>query len=187
MKKGLLWAAALVALAIAGEQWMCGPSMPELQGPGSVFRKSGSPLIGQPAPAFELTDLSGATVRLSQFHGKVVLLDFWATWCGPCRRSMPMLDRLQAEIGGEVVLLAINLQESEDIVRSYIQRQGFRARVLLDHAGRTGSDYGIQSIPMQVLVDPEGVVRDVVVGFSPALEGRMREQIEKLRRPADPS
>jgi len=76
--------------------------------------------IGQLAPKFELPDLQGNMVSLEELRGKVVMLDFWATWCGPCRRSMPMLEELQDEFPEDLVLLAINLVESPDLVRSFV-------------------------------------------------------------------
>ena len=134
--------------------------------------------IGRPAPAFKLPDLSGRQVSLDQFKGKVVLLDFWATWCGPCRITMPMIEDLQKEYRDTLVLLAINLQESRDEVQDYVRQQKLHSTVLLDEQGAIGSAYGAEAIPMQVLIDKTGIVRNVMTGFSAK---RLRAEIEKLR------
>jgi thiol-disulfide isomerase/thioredoxin len=180
VRKLILWAAALAALAIVGEQWMCGPGA----GPGSRVSGPAAALIGKPAPEFELPQLGGGMVGLPQHRGKVVVLDFWASWCGPCRRSMPALDNLQQRFSSDLVLLAINMEESEDTVRAYVDGQEFRSRVLLDLEGITSRSYSVRSIPMQVIVDPEGIVQDVQIGFAPDIESRIADRIGKLRKPA---
>ena len=137
--------------------------------------------IGASAPAFQLSDLRGETVTLAQFKGKVVFLDFWATWCGPCRMSMPMLEKLQLENPNDLKLLAINLEEPRDQVRDYVARQNIRTTVLLDSEGKVGRIYGSESIPMQVIIDKKGIIRDIKVGFSPRMGEQLRQQIEQLR------
>src|SRR3974377_928295 len=77
--------------------------------------------VGQPAPEFQLSDLGGNQVSLAQFRGKVVVLDFWATWCGPCRMTMPVMESIQQQYAGQLVLLAINLEEPMDDVREYVR------------------------------------------------------------------
>ena len=137
--------------------------------------------LNSPAPPFQLTDLYGRDVSLTQFQGKVVILDFWATWCGPCRMSMPLLEELQQEFPSDLKLLAINLEEPADLVKDYVARQHIRSTVLLDTEGKVGRAYRSESIPMQVIIDKKGIVRDVVMGFSPSLTERLREKISKLR------
>ena len=136
--------------------------------------------IGRPAPEFKLPDLSGNAVSLTQYQGKIVLVDFWATWCGPCRLSMPLLEDLQKEYPNELVLLAVNLQEPLDEVRQYVTAQRIRSRVLLDEEGKVGRTYGSESIPMQVLIDQKGIVRDIQMGFSTSMGTRLREEVRKL-------
>jgi thiol-disulfide isomerase/thioredoxin len=137
--------------------------------------------IDRAAPGFELPALSGGNVALQQFRGRIVLLDFWATWCGPCRISMPVMEKIQNEYPGDVSLLAINLQEPRELVESYIRRQNIRSTVLLDEDGEVGRVYQSHSIPMHVLIDREGIVRHVQIGFSPRVADDLRRQIEKLR------
>ena len=136
--------------------------------------------VGKPAPEFQLSDLGGHQVSLSQFRGKVVILDFWATWCGPCRLSMPVLEKLQQRYGNRLVLLAINLQDEPDDVREYVQSRRITSTVLLDADGTVGRIYESNSIPMQVLIDRDGVVRNIQVGYNSRLGDRLKEQIDKL-------
>ncbi len=139
--------------------------------------------IGRPAPKISLPDLSGQTISLDQFKGKVVLLDFWATWCGPCRISMPQLENLQKEFPGTLVLLAINLDDQgADLVRNYVREQHVSSRVLLDEKGTAAQAYGAAEIPMEVLLDKNGIVRHVQNGFHPTMTiPQLRAQIESLR------
>ena len=137
--------------------------------------------IGLPAPNFKLPALSGGEMSLDQYRGKIVMLDFWATWCGPCRMTMPLLERLQKEYPNNLVLLAINLQEPKDIVRDYVRTQGINSQVLLDEEGTVGESYGTYSIPMQILIDRNGIVRHIQVGFNPRMSSELREEIEKLK------
>ena len=147
------------------------------------FRRSDDwhKLEGQAAPRFELSDLDGRTVSLAQLRGKIVMLDFWATWCGPCRISMPILDKLQKEFSDDLVLLAVNLLEPRDLVREYVARQNVRSRVLLDPEGKVMRQYESESIPMQVIIDQEGVVQLVNIGLSPRMEDQLRGEINRLR------
>jgi len=94
--------------------------------------------IGQPAPEFKLPDLSGNAVSLTQYQGKIVLVDFWATWCGPCRLSMPLLEDLQKEYPNELVLLAVNLQEPLDEVRSTSPRSASGPGSFLTRKAQSG-------------------------------------------------
>jgi thiol-disulfide isomerase/thioredoxin len=145
-------------------------------------RPPSAPLqIGSPAPKFTLPDLNGREVSLDQFKGKIVMLDFWATWCGPCRMTMPLLENLEKEYRDSMILLAINLQEPRNAVREYVQKQNINSQVLLDEKGSVGEMYGTDSIPMQVLIDKQGIVRHIQIGFSPRMASQLRSEIESLR------
>jgi thiol-disulfide isomerase/thioredoxin len=133
------------------------------------------------APNFKLRNLNGREVTLDQFKGKVVLLDFWATSCNPCRMTMPLLERLQREFPKGMTLLAINLAESEDVVRDYIQEQNLDSEVLMDEDGAVGAAYGAYAIPFQVLIDKEGNIRSVRVGLGPGTIAQLREEIRNLQ------
>jgi thiol-disulfide isomerase/thioredoxin len=136
--------------------------------------------IGQSAPGFKLRDLNGQQISLDQFKGSVVMLDFWATWCGPCRMTMPLMESLHKEYADRLVLLTVNLQEPRDVVLDYTRAQGIRSRVLLDEDGAVGAAYGTESIPMQILIDKQGVVTHIQMGYGPRTASQLRAQIDKL-------
>ena len=140
-----------------------------------------SPEVGSPAPDFKLQDLEGRAVSLDQFRGRIVMLDFWATWCGPCLLTMPVLENLAKEYPQDLKLLAINVAEPPDLVRSFVRQRNISSTVLLDQEGKVGDMYGSESIPMQVLIDRTGVVRRVTVGYSSTLANQLRSAIEQLR------
>ncbi len=136
--------------------------------------------LDSPAPEFALPDLGGQTVALNDFKGKVVMIEFWATWCGPCRMSMPLMETLQKEFANDMVLLAVNLQENKEEVLDYVRAQGVHSRVLLDEEGSVGSVYGADSIPMQILIDRKGIVRHIQAGLGQGTASQLRSQIQKL-------
>jgi len=143
------------------------------------FRSSGGPVgVGKAAPQFTLQDMSGRTVSLEDYRGKIVILDFWATWCGPCRVAMPILENIQAEYSGKLNVLAVNLREPKGVVREYILEENLHSTVLLDEEGNVGMQYGAESIPLQVLIDGDGIVRYIARG--PQGPSVWRGEIRKL-------
>ncbi len=114
---------------------------------------------------FELRDLNGKKVSLSSQKGKVVFLNFWATWCPPCRAEMPAMQRLQARFKDKgLVILAVNLQEDVRTVRKYVTANKLTFPVLLDTDGRVGAIYGARNIPTTYLVGRDGSVLAGVIG-----------------------
>lgn len=121
--------------------------------------------VGQEAPELSLPDLEGNTVRLSDYRGRVVLLNFWATWCGPCRVEVPELVSVHESYKERgFTVLAVNLGESRDRVAAFSAQFQMDFPVLLDPAGQTTRLYPTRGIPTSFLLDGEGVVRRVVVG-----------------------
>jgi thiol-disulfide isomerase/thioredoxin len=114
---------------------------------------------------FELQDLSGVSRRLSDFRGKVVFLNFWATWCGPCRFEMPSMEKLYKRLKDEgLEIVAVNLQEDRSSVEQFVDEYGLSFPVLLDTTGRIGATYGARSIPTTYIVDREGLVIAGTIG-----------------------
>jgi len=114
---------------------------------------------------FELQDLSGTTRRLSDFNGKVVFLNFWATWCGPCRFEMPSMEKLYQQFKSSgLEIVAVNLQEDRDSVQRFVDEYDLSFHVLLDTTGRIGATYGARSIPTTYIVGRDGTVLAGTIG-----------------------
>ncbi|MAF27263.1 MAG: TlpA disulfide reductase family protein [Gemmatimonadota bacterium] len=121
------------------------------------------------APDFELPTVDGKTVKLSSLRGKVVLLDFWATWCGPCRKAIPHLNELHGkfhERGLEIVGLSLDRGGAKD-VNAFLQKQKMVYTLAIANREVAASYGGVRSIPTAFLVDREGRVRQQYVGFRP--------------------
>ncbi len=129
--------------------------------------ENNSPLVGKPAPDFELTDLDGNSVRLSDLRGKPVLLDFWATWCGPCKIELPHIQKLHEEFGvDDITVLAIS-SEQPALVRRYLERAQYTFPSLIDGKREVTGKYGVTSIPVVLVIDSQGVVRKHFIGAQP--------------------
>ncbi len=121
--------------------------------------------VGNPAPDFALPSLDGKTVRLSDLRGQVVLINFWATWCPPCRMEMPAIqDAYEANHQKGFTVLAVSVAEPASSVRSFVQEFGLTFTPLLDSKGEVSSRYRAMGLPTSVFVDREGVVRAIHVG-----------------------
>jgi cytochrome c biogenesis protein CcmG/thiol:disulfide interchange protein DsbE len=123
-------------------------------------------LVGQPAPDFKFHVTEEQSVSLSDLQGSPVLLNFWATWCGPCASEMPYLQQVyDAWQEKGLVLLAINIGESYSEVEDFMQSRGLSFPVLLDSEGLIALQYGVSSIPSTFFIDSQGIVQHVQVGF----------------------
>ncbi len=111
------------------------------------------------APSFSLKDLDGREVKLEDHRGKIVFINFWATWCPPCRDEMPSMEKLYTEFKGrDFIILAVDIQESAKKVRAFKEKFKLNFPILLDSDGRVGSEYGVISIPTTYLIDRKGYV-----------------------------
>lgn len=113
---------------------------------------------GKRALDFTLPDLDGNQVSLSRFRGTPVFLNFWASWCPPCRWEMPFLQEIHEEMGEEVVILAVNLGESPEVVRRFVEENGFTFRVLLDERAEVMEMYNLRTIPTSLFIDRDGII-----------------------------
>jgi peroxiredoxin len=123
------------------------------------------PVVGTPAADFSLTDLNGRVHRLSDYRGKIVLVNFWATWCKPCTTEMPAMqatyDRLRDK---GFVVLAVNELEDEAKVRDHVRTYGHTFPVLLDRDNRVANQFGVFGLPVSVFIDESGVVQEYIKG-----------------------
>ncbi len=112
------------------------------------------------APALELADLDGATHRLADYRGSAVLLNFWATWCAPCREEMPSIERLRRSLDGRrFVVLAVNVGEGARVARDFTQKMPLGFTFLLDRDTHTTKAWGARVLPASFIVAPDGAVR----------------------------
>lgn len=146
-----------------------------------VASSTTSELVGQPAPDFALRSLGNENLRLSEHHGEVVVINFWATWCGPCRQEMPLLDELYGKyrLAG-LVLLSINLDDHVDRATQMAQTLKLSYPVLLDERKDVSRAYQVGTLPLTVLIDREGVVRYVSEGYKPGYEKRYADKLREL-------
>jgi peroxiredoxin len=123
------------------------------------------PVEGMPAVNFSLTDLDGRTHDLSQYRGKIVLLNFWATWCKPCTTEMPAMQAAYDRLHGKgFVVLAVNELEDDVKVREHIQAYRHTFPVLMDRDNRVANLYGVYGLPVSVFIDEAGTVRSYIKG-----------------------
>jgi peroxiredoxin len=140
-----------------------------------------SVLVGKPAPDFDLELLDGEKFRLADHKGKIVVLDFWATWCSHCLQSMPELVRLYADSGGrDVEVVAINLEETPEQISAILDRHKWKIPVALDRDGAVAAKYGVTAIPQTVVISREGKVLRHFVGGGSNLSKNLAESVRGL-------
>ena len=142
-----------------------------------------SGMEGQMAPDFVLKSSSGENLRLSEYRGDVVMINFWATWCGPCRQEMPLLDELYARyqrVGFN--LLGVNIDDDSQRAMRMVDELGIRFPVLFDERKEVSELYNVEAMPATILVDREGNVRYVHHGYKPGYEDTYLDQIRSLLR-----
>ena len=122
------------------------------------------PLVGGPAPHFELKNINGQKTRLSDFNGRFVILNFWATWCVPCIKEMPELQKAHLSLNGKVKIIGINLAESREKVEEFIKTHHLSFPILLDSYGNVSQDYEVVNLPITYLITPDGFVREKIFG-----------------------
>ena len=142
-----------------------------------------SGLVGQPAPDFVLKSASGDNLRLSEFRGDVVMINFWATWCGPCRQEMPLLDELYSRyqrVGFN--LLGVNIDDDSGKAMNMIAELGVSFPVLFDTRKEVSKLYAVDAMPVTIIVDRDGKVRHMHHGYKPGYEQDYLNEIRSLLR-----
>jgi peroxiredoxin len=161
---------SLLAVLMHGSAVLCEAGAPAAP-PKQLFSAAGVAdngvvKIGDEAPNFVLKDLEGFQVALDQFRGKVVLLNFWATWCGPCRIEMPAMEQLYRSFSRkDFEILAVSTDaQGIAVTRPFQREMGFTFPVLHDADFRIGMRYGARTLPMTFLIDPHGIIRKRIFG-----------------------
>jgi peroxiredoxin len=139
--------------------------------------------VGTEAPDFALRSAAGPNLRLSEHRGQVVMINFWATWCGPCRQEMPRLDEIFAryEPAG-FTLLGVNIDEDSAQAQRLADELGVTFPLLFDDEQSVSRLYDVQAMPMTVMVDRAGNVRSVHYGYRPGVEQRYLDEVRALLR-----
>jgi peroxiredoxin len=136
---------------------------------------------GGAAPALELEDVEGKLHRLADYRGKVVLVNFWATWCEPCREEMPSMEALRAGLQGRpFVVLAVNVGEGARVARGFADKMALRFPLLLDRDTRTTRAWGARILPASYVVAPDGMIRYSYLGAIDWTGPAVKAAIERL-------
>jgi peroxiredoxin len=150
-------------------------------GAGAVaLPDSAHPLRGVPAPDFTLPLRGGSSARLSEYSGRVVLVDFWATWCEPCRASFPRYDELAASYGDRIAVVGVSEDDEDDGIDGFVRETGVRFPVAWDGDKSVAQLYEIESMPMLFIIDRSGLIRYVHSGFRPGDESSIRAAVDSL-------
>ncbi|MFM1885539.1 MAG: hypothetical protein RL026_696 [Pseudomonadota bacterium] len=157
-------------IALAGMLWASPPAQ-------------SMPASGTPAPAFELPTLQGHPLALASLRGQVVLVNFWATWCGPCRQEMPLLEQMHRKyqpLG--VTVLGVNVEPDSATALQWLQTRPVSFPVVSDKDGAVSRLYGVPGMPGTVILDRKGVVRFAHAGYRAGDETLYLDQLRKLAR-----
>jgi len=139
--------------------------------------------MNQPAPDFTLKSSTGENVKLSELRGNVVMINFWASWCGPCRQEMPLLDEFYKKyqkLG--FVLLGVNVEEDSSKAAGYLSEVPVSFPILFDNTNSVSKMYDVDAMPSTVLVDREGNLRFLHRGYKPGDEKEYKRLMKKLMR-----
>ncbi len=142
-----------------------------------------SGLEGKPAPDFALKSSTGENLRLSEYRGDVVMVNFWATWCGPCRQEMPLLEELYSRyerVGFS--LLGVNIDDDSRKAMAMIDELGTSFPVLFDRTKEVSKLYKVNAMPVTVIIDKEGNIRHVHHGYKPGYELKYLDEVRALLR-----
>ena len=180
-RERLEWIALIVLAAILGGGWIVLSRASGAAGPTPLTT---APYVGQLAPDFTLTATDGRTVTLSDYTadgGTPVILNFWATWCPPCRVEMPYFESAHNLYAGEVAILGLNQAESATTIDAYAGERGLTYPMLVDGDMKVNNLYGVLNLPTTIFIDRNGVVREVLIGTisQGVLDDRIAQLIEE--------
>ena len=137
---------------------------------------------GKIAKDFTLKDLKGNSVSLSDFKGKIVFLNFWATWCAPCRHEMPSMEKLHNKYkGGDLVVLAVSTdRKGEEVVKPFIDEHGYTLPILIDSASDVSDEYGVFALPTTFIIGRDGKIVEMIQGGREWYEKEVLDYFDEL-------
>lgn len=159
------WLTVFFIILIFGGGWLwwTRPGA-EAQTVATAFAPAANPAVGHAAPDFTLRTLDGGSFQLSALRGKPVVLNFWATWCGPCQNELPALQKAAQHLDGQVVFAAVDQGEAADVVQTYVDKLGLTFTIPMDAKGEIGSVYNVQGLPTTFFIDRSGVIQSLWMG-----------------------
>jgi cytochrome c biogenesis protein CcmG/thiol:disulfide interchange protein DsbE len=173
------WRGLMALLLVLGVAWISFSRVP-IELAAARSERPPSPQAGFAAPDFTLETMGGGPIRLSDLRGQAVLINFWATWCPPCRAEMPAIQRVYERYHDRgFTVLAVDLQESDAQVAAFIQELGLTFPILMDRDGSVFARYRVMGLPSTFFVDREGIIQEVTVG-GPMTEAFIESQVTGL-------
>lgn len=165
-----LWSAVVGVALILGGIWLISSRISSGRSGGfnsvATTPVKAVALVGQSAPDFALKNMAGETIRLSDFKGKSVLVNFWATWCAPCRAEAPVLQRVAVEYKDKLVIIGVNMTTNDTPaqVPAFVEEFGLTFPIVLDETGEVSQAYQVIGLPTSIFIDQDGIITDVRLG-----------------------
>jgi thiol-disulfide isomerase/thioredoxin len=157
------------------------PGLAGCNGAGAAHAVSDHPLLGSAAPALEVVKASGkGRITLQEYAGKVVVVDFWATWCEPCRQSFPAYQKLSEDFGGKLVVIGVSVDESGADIAGFASATGAKFPIGWDDQQTAARSYHPPKMPTSFVVDRSGIIRFIHAGFSAGDEAELRDEVQSL-------
>ena len=179
IQDGRRWTAVMLMALLFGGLWIWLSAIPDTATTGGLVP---SPREGFPAPDFTLDTLEGSQMTLTDFRGKVVMVNLWASWCPPCRAEMPAIEQIYQKNkaqGLEVLAVNTTYQDSESAAAQFVQDFGLTFPILLDRDGDMSKRYQLQALPTTYFIDRQGIIRAVIPG-GPMSETLIESKITDL-------
>ncbi len=175
----ILGSGLLIGLAIGAVVFFGFPAAPSTANETATPGGEPAPIVGAPAPDFTLTNLKGQPVTLSSFKSRPALINFWATWCGPCRTEMPAIEAAYQKYKGEgLVVLAVDFDEPRDVVAEFTNALGLTFEILLDPGATVNDTYRVRNYPTSFFVSRDGTIAAFQIGAM--TEAQLFENLAKI-------
>jgi DsbE subfamily thiol:disulfide oxidoreductase len=155
------WWIVFVAILVLGPVWLWASNVPA---DAQAQNLAPEPAIGRPAPDFTLQTLDGKAFTLSELRGTPVVVNFWATWCGPCRNEMPALQNTAERYAGQVTIAGLDQAEEASVVQAFVDEMGVEFPILMDSDTAVAQRYNVRGMPTTFFVDADGIIRHIWAG-----------------------
>lgn len=171
------WSVLFLGVALLGGAWIVISKSPPEANTG-VTDLTQAPIAGYLAPQFSLQTTLGESITLAEYNGKPVVLNFWASWCPPCRAEIPHFQAVSKKYNGQAVILGIDQGEPASIVSDFANAMGVSYPLLLDTDSSANRLYGVTALPTTIFIDRDGVISEVYTGI--ANQAILEDRIEQL-------